>query len=200
MVVTAIAAIWMAWSLLGEARYAFRSSQPVDIGVLSGPSGPPKVENTYVQASGILDTNGAIHYSRAGEGDSFRLSPVVGNPRVWVEIRVPEAVGGPHFLPPTSFVGRLVRFQNAGVRHAGLRKAVLAQTGVIVPEDAWLVIDGVITPRFPVGPCATLLLRGLRGVERRRRSTGIGPRASVEEVMSEFCDAAISPFATLQLT
>jgi hypothetical protein len=133
MLLTAFAAVWMGISLLGEARYAVTPGQPTDVGDLA---------NHYVHASGLLGTGGAIRYGRAAEGDSFRLAPVMGNPHVWVEIRVPEGFEGPRFVPPTSFAGRLVPFRDAGIRHVGRIEAVREQSGVVVPPDAWLLIDG----------------------------------------------------------
>jgi hypothetical protein len=142
MLLTALAAVWMAASLLGEARYALTPGQPVDLGEL-GPLRPAAdLANRYVHASGLLGTAGAIRYGRAAEGDSFRLAPVAGNANVWVEIRVPEGFEGPRFVPPTQFAGRLVPFQKAGVRHVGLANAVREQSEVRIPEGAWLLIDG----------------------------------------------------------
>ncbi len=94
----------------------------------------------------MLGSSGAIRYARPLEGDSFRLQPVAGNRRLWVEIRVPEGMEGPRFVPPSSFAGRLVPFDQAGIRHAGLRRSVLQETGVQVPSDAWLLVDGA-SPR-----------------------------------------------------
>jgi hypothetical protein len=151
MALTAAAAVWMALALLGEARYALAPGQPFDVGDLtslrldegSRPQAPgADLANHYVSGTGLLGTRGAIRYGRAAEGDSFRLAPVAGNPGLWVEIRVPEGFEGPRFVPPTTFAGRLVPFQKAGVRHVGLIKAVHDQTEVTVPEGAWLLIDG----------------------------------------------------------
>jgi hypothetical protein len=149
MVLTALAAVWMTIALLAEVRYALTPGQPVDVGDLTSlrfahdaRDAGSSLSNRYVRASGLLGTLGAIRYGRAAEGDSFRLAPVVGNPELWVEIRVPEGFEGPRFVPPTTFAGRLVPFRKAGVRHVGLVKAVRAQTEMIVPDDAWLLIDG----------------------------------------------------------
>jgi hypothetical protein len=142
MLLTALAAAWMAVSLLAEARYALTPGRPVDIGDLAAVHPGADLGNRYVQATGLLGTAGAIRYGRAAEGDSFRIAPVAGNSNIWVEIRVPEGFEGPRFVPPTSFAGRLVPFRNAGVRHVGLVNAVRDQTEVRVPDDAWLLIDG----------------------------------------------------------
>ena len=142
MVLTAIAAAWIAFALRGEARYALSSGRPVDLGDLATLRPGDDLANRYVRGTGLLGTAGAIRYGRAAEGDSFRLAPVAGASNVWVEIRVPEGFEGPRFVPPTSFAGRLVPFRRAGVRHVGLAAAVKEQTGVVVPEDAWLLVDG----------------------------------------------------------
>ncbi|WP_437733770.1 hypothetical protein [Sorangium sp. So ce1335] len=142
MAVTAIAALWMAIALLGEARYALSPGRPVDVGELAPLRPAADLENRYVRAAGLLGTRGAIRYGRAAEGDSFRLAPVAGNPGLWVEIRVPEGFEGPRFVPPSAFAGRLVPFRSAGIRHARLAAEVEEQTGTAVTDDAWLLIDG----------------------------------------------------------
>jgi hypothetical protein len=142
MLLTALAAAWMAISLMGEARYALTPGQPLEVGDLALLHPGADVANRYVRAAGLMGTTGAIRYGRAAEGDSFRLAPVAGNPKVWVELRVPEGFEGPRFVPPTSFAGRLVPFNHSGVRHVGLLKTVHDRTEVTVPDDAWLLIDG----------------------------------------------------------
>ena len=142
MLFTAAAAVWMAIALLGEAKYALSPGQPADVGDLTSLRPTADLANRYVRAGGLLGTTGAIRYGRAAEGDSFRLAPVAGNPNVWVEIRVPEGFEGPRFVPPTSFAGRLVPFEKAGVRHAGLLKVAREETKSPVPDGAWLLIDG----------------------------------------------------------
>jgi len=142
MVLTAAAALWMGVALLGEARYAVSSGHPSDVGDLTSFQPESGIGNSYARGAGLLGTAGAIRYGRAAEGDSFRLAPIAGNPKLWVEIRVPEGFEGPRYVPPTAFAGRLVPFRRAGVRHAGLLDAVRSQTKVEVPDDAWLLVDG----------------------------------------------------------
>lgn len=141
MLLTSVAAGLLAWSLRGEARYAASSGLPRDLGDLSRAALEPSVANTYVRGSSLLGTQGAIRYGRAAEGDTFRLAPVVGNDKLWVEIRVPEGFEGPRFIPPTQFAGRLVPFSEAGLRHASLRGAVADKTQTRIPEDAWILVD-----------------------------------------------------------
>lgn len=143
MAITAIAAGLLAWSLRSEARYAIASSAPKDLGDLVGFDAGSAQPNTYVTGSSkLLGTKGAIKYGRPAESDSFRLAPVAGNDKLWVEIRVPEGFEGPRFIPPTTFAGRLVPFSEAGLRHSGLPETVRQKGGGNVPADAWILIDG----------------------------------------------------------
>jgi hypothetical protein len=132
--------------LLGEARYALTPGQLTDVSDLATLSPGRDLENRYVRATGMLGTAGAIRYGRAAEGDSFRLAPIAGNNKIWVEIRVPEGFEGPRFVPPTNFAGRLVPFKQAGIRHMRLPESVGGQTDKQVPDDAWILIDGT-SPR-----------------------------------------------------
>ena len=142
MVLVALASAWLLWLLRGEMGYAFSPSSPLELGDLVQATPSAEQANRYVRTSGLLAATRTIRYERPMEGDSFRLAPIAGNPKVWVEIRVPEGMEGPKFAPPTSFVGRLVPFHEVGIRHRGL-EASLARAGAgAVPEGAWLLIDG----------------------------------------------------------
>jgi len=187
MLMTAVASLVMAYMLRGEARYAVAVGQPADVGELSKLQVGENMKNQYVRAPGLLGTRGAIRYGRAAEGDSFRLAPVAGNAKLWVEIRVPEGFEGPRFVPPSSFAGRLVPFDQAGIRHVGLQRAVDRHTDVSVPPDAWVLLDGT-SPRASRWALALALLFlgfagwNLLGVARLLgRASGAGPSGRVRE-------------------
>ncbi len=146
MLITGLASIAMCFALRGEVSYAFSRAVPVDIGDLSTVQLGGIQPGSYVEAHGLLGTTGAIRYSRPLEGDSFRLQPVAGNPKIWVEIRIPEGLEGPRFVPPTDFAGRLVPFHEAGLRHAGLGRSVRDQGAAELSPEAWLLVDGA-SPR-----------------------------------------------------
>lgn len=146
MVLTTIAALLLAWSLRGEAKYATSEGQPMELGDLATFDATAAIDNRYARGTATLGTTGAIRYGRAAEGDTFRLAPVAGSDKLWVEIRVPEGFEGPRFIPPNAFAGRLVRMSNAGVRQWMLRSDVTDKTGVTIPDDAWLLIDST-SPR-----------------------------------------------------
>lgn len=142
MTLTALAALAMAYALRGEARYALESGPPAELDELAQLHLRPELANTWVHGNALLGTSGAIRYGRPLESDTFRLAPVAGNRHLWVEIRVPPGMEGPRFVPPTSFVGRLVPFDRAGLRYASLPEAVGGAGGSQVPAGSWLLIDG----------------------------------------------------------
>lgn len=142
MITTALAASLMCWALRGEVSYAFARPVPVEVGDLSSFRPETLPASTYVEAKALLGTTGAIRYARPLEGDSYRLHPVAGNDRIWVEVRVPEGMEGPRFVPPTSFAGRLSPLKSSGIRHSGIAGSVSKQTDVEIRPDAWILSDG----------------------------------------------------------
>jgi hypothetical protein len=179
MSVTAIASVAMAMLLSSEARYALSAGQPIELADLTNLSPNAEHQNRYVRGHALLATAGAVKYGRPAEGDSFRLAPIAANPKVWVEIRVPEGFEGPRFVPPSTFAGRLVPLHQAGIRHAGLGGSV-AETGAAVPADAWILVDGDSprASRWAVALVALLIgfagwnLLGIARIVRRVRDDG----------------------------
>jgi hypothetical protein len=49
-----------------------------------------------------------------------------------------------HFVPPTSFVGRLAPISSLGIRYSALHDAVIEAgwPNGQLPDDAWILIDG----------------------------------------------------------
>ena len=142
LALTAIASLSMLVALRGDAAYSFASQTPRDLGDLRVTAADAFEANHFVHAQGMLGAAGAIRYEHPFESDSYRVWPVAGRRDVWVEVRVPAGEENARYVPPTSFAGRLVRFDAAGPRHRGLGESVRSVTGEAVPEGAWLVIDG----------------------------------------------------------
>jgi hypothetical protein len=153
LVVTAGAALLMAFSLFGEVRYSLQGGAPQELGNLVAFDGASAQKNSWVHGEALLSTAGAIRYGRPMEADTYRLAPVAGNDRLWVQVRVPAGLEGPRFVPPTSFVGRLVPMSEAGLRYAGLPEAVANASSSRVPEQAFLLVDGEApsTMRWSIG-------------------------------------------------
>jgi hypothetical protein len=139
---TALASILMVGMLARDAAYAFAAPQVADLGDLRTAAPSALTMNEYARGTGMLGGAGAIRFERSLESDTFRLAPVAGRGDVWVELRVPAGVEPDRFVPPTSFAGRVVRFDASGPRHRGLAASVKELTGEVVPEGAWLLVDG----------------------------------------------------------
>jgi hypothetical protein len=138
----AAGSIWLALSVLPDVVYALRGGEPVGLGELGTKTPDPKLANRWVQGAGELSVTRAIRYERPLERDTYRLAALAANPRVWVQVRVPANEEGPRFVPPASFVGRLMPVSDLGLRQKGLREAV-AEAGLEPPkDDAWLLVDG----------------------------------------------------------
>lgn len=153
MTVTAVLALGMVWAIRGEASYALHKGSPTSLGNLSELEPRPELANTWVQGEALLSSTRAVRYSRPLEQGGYRLAPIAGNDRVWVQVRVPDGMEGPRFVPPTSFVGRLIPFSQASIRHAGLTEAAARASAGKLPENAWLLIDGEAptTTRWALG-------------------------------------------------
>jgi hypothetical protein len=138
----AVSSIALAVAVLPDVVYSLRGGAPVGLGELGTKGLDRGLANRWVQGQGQLSVTKAIRYKRPLERDSYRLAALEGNPRIWVEVRVPEHEEGPRFVPPASFVGRLVPVSELGLRQRGLRDAV-GEAGIEPPnDDAWLLLDG----------------------------------------------------------
>jgi hypothetical protein len=141
---TAIASAAMIVGLIDDVAYAFGGRKPSEVGALASLQLQAKQRNSWVRGDGELERIGGIRFERPLESDSFRLAPLQGNPRVWIQIRVPEGYENEYFVAPTTFSGRLVPQSALGIRYSTLAIAPQAagwKSGHL-PQDAWLLIDG----------------------------------------------------------
>jgi hypothetical protein len=142
LVIVAITASAMAYSLRGEAAYALAPGEEADVGDLYTADATKLADNGFVRAHGALGGALAVRFERPFEGDTYRVSPVMGRRDLWVEVRVPSGAEGARYVPPTAFSGRLVRWDSSGLRYRGLARAVESLTGEAIPSDARLLVDG----------------------------------------------------------
>jgi len=142
MAVTAFLALTMTVALAGDVHFAFASAVPDDVGDMMHFVPDASMKNRFVRGTGMLSAASAIRYDRPMERDSFRLAPLAGNDNIWVEMRIPEGTSGAQFVPPATFVGRLLPMQSAAFRYRGLGRSVHEVTGTAVQENAWVLVDG----------------------------------------------------------
>jgi hypothetical protein len=162
MSVTLLGSLGLLLALRGELLFSLSGKPPRSVGELSAFKPQARDENSWVQGEGELEVQGAIAYRRPLEDDSYRLSRVSGTSKLWVQVRVPRDDDDPdhkRFVPPTSFVGRLVAARHGGVRLSQLGGAIADAGRPPLPADAWLLIDGEApaTTRWTLGVALLLL-------------------------------------------
>lgn len=134
-------ALTLMISLRTEVTYALMDGQPLKLGELGQFSPELKHANRWVQGRAELSV-AAAGYKRPLDPDRFRLAPVVGNPKLWVELREPAGSREEYFIAPSSFVGRLVPLSNPGLAYADLSTALAKSGQPTPPADAWVLSDG----------------------------------------------------------
>lgn len=137
LAITAAASLAMCAALARDAAFAFASNHAAELGDLNRAPAGAFAENALVRGEGLVGAAGGIRYERPFESDSYRLVPLAGRSDLWVELRIPAGQESGRWVPPSSFEGRLVRFDRAGLRHRGLGGVADA-----VPGGAWLLVDG----------------------------------------------------------
>lgn len=145
MTLTLLGSLGMLTALRGELSFSLRAGAPRGVGELSGFTPQSDDANSWVRGEGELEAQGAIAYRRPLEADSFRLSRVRGSDSLWVQVRVPRDDDDPQhkrFVPPSSFVGRLVPLEQGGLRLSQLPSAVAESGHPALPPSTWLLIDG----------------------------------------------------------
>jgi len=139
---TALVCTAMAVSLSSDAAFAFAQPIARNLGELATAPAEALEGAGFVRGHGLVGAGGAIRYERPLQSDTFRAVPVAGRPDVWIELRLPAGAESGRYVPPAEFQGRLVRLDEAGPRHRGLRSAIEATTGQKLPAKAWLLVDG----------------------------------------------------------
>jgi hypothetical protein len=142
LALTVVVSCAMSLGLRGDLAYALSPEAAMDVGDLREVKVDATLDNHFVHARGALGAVGAIRFERPFEADTYRISPVAGRRDLWVEVRVPAGEEGGRYVPPNTFGGRWVAFDEAGPRHRGLASAIESATGEAVPPGARVLVDG----------------------------------------------------------
>jgi len=142
LAVVAAASLAMVGALSRDAAYSLASPTPIELGDLQTAAAASFGANSFVQGEARLGGVGALRYEHPFESDTYRLAPVAGRNDVWVEIRVPAGEESARYVPGTKFEGRLIPFEQGGLRHRGIADSVQSLTNQAVPQNAWLLVDG----------------------------------------------------------
>jgi hypothetical protein len=162
LAITAACSLWVGHQLQPQVVYALQSfagQRPMDLRELGGNHGD-WIVNGWVRASGHLlpDTLG---FRRPFEDDSFILARFASEPRIWVELRVPERYASSGYVPPESFVGRLAPLDGAGLGHVALRRFLRAHGEA--GGDVWLLVDGETPASLRWALAVVVMLFGFAG-------------------------------------
>jgi hypothetical protein len=116
-----------------------------------------------VRGQGLLDERAAIGYRTAFEPGTFELAPVVGNPKIWVEMRRGDAETA-NVPPPTTFVGRLVPLNSTLLLLR--RRMPPALSATAGSAEIWVLVDGAAPAslRWTIGLFALLVAFALYNV------------------------------------
>jgi hypothetical protein len=152
---TFVLSLLLAGGLRSPAAFATWSGPPRELGSLTHVQLGPASENTWAHGAGVVGDR-AVEYRRPLDRDRYRLAPLEGNRRLWVELRVPGEIDPSRYVPPNSFVGRLVPLARVGLQHEALETAIESALGGPAPKDAWVLFDGEApaTNRWAVGLAA----------------------------------------------
>lgn len=158
LMATAVSSLALAWALREPVRFAVRRGPPRELGELATLRLREDLANTWAHVAGPLGTF-AAEYRRPLDPDTYRLVPAAEAPNVWIELRIPSSVESEHYVPPNSFVGRLVPLDRVGPQRAMLTDAVASAFGRPLPANTWVLLDGEApsTSRWAVGFVALLI-------------------------------------------
>ncbi len=142
----AVLALLMIALLLPDVRFGLATSGARSLGDLR--TATITTTNEVVEGHAFLGAAHAVRFERPMESDTFQLMPVAGRDDLFVELRVPEGTPRGRFVPPASFVGRLTKLDEGGLRHRGLRQAMERSMGHAVPANAYLLVDQELPTRL----------------------------------------------------
>lgn len=136
MALTVSGALLLAIALRPQLGYALRAGTENELGNLESATLSDALSNSFVHGTGVLDAR-AVAYQRPLVPGEYRLVPLVNSDRIWVEVQVPASLDPERFIPPSSFVGRLVRLSEAGLGYESLTELANGPS-----PDAWVLLDG----------------------------------------------------------
>lgn len=142
MVTVMLLSVGLMFRFGGDFRYFWLASRaPTDLGRADRVSVGDLEDDTYVTLEAMPLASQAVRFRRLAREGMFRIYPLAGQPKIFVE----------RFTPDTSrtareehgtYTGRLIRFAEAGGSYRSVRGYLEQQLGAPVGDDAWLLVDG----------------------------------------------------------
>ena len=143
MVTVMLLSIGLGVMYLGDLRYfALGNRVPRELGAADELSVGTLAENEYVTIDGMPLASRAVRFRRLGHAGIYRVYPIAGQARVFVERFTPEGTPTGRAKAQGQYTGRMVRMSRAGAAYKSVRRYLEQQMGTPVPADAWLLVDG----------------------------------------------------------
>jgi len=158
MVTVVLLSLGLMFRFRGDLDY-FRSAStaPRDLGRADHVSVGSLNDNEYVRLEAMPMASRAVRFRRLARDGTFRIYPLAGQPKIFVERFTPEGSATARQQHGV-YAGRMIHFAQAGGSYRSVQAYLEQQLGAPVDDDAWLLIDGE-TPgeRYWIVPLYVLL-------------------------------------------
>lgn len=153
MVAVLVLSILFLWWVRLEVAYFFKPSTPVQLGDAMELNLENLPENAYVTVEAWPNPTRAVKYTQRLRGGLFRMFPVVGQKKLFIQTHIPEdksteTEDSSSLELGSTYTGRLVRFGSigSGVTRSGYQKVRMffrERLFIEITDDCWLVMDGM---------------------------------------------------------
>jgi hypothetical protein len=170
----------LAFALRHDLRFALSSRTPIDLPATPTTAQLEGAAHRLVDIRGVPGGVGAVDYRRPIGNGLYRLAPLVDQPNVYVELRLPDGIDPTRYIPPTSLHGRLVPMDEGGARFSSARALIQSSTGRPAPAQTFILEEGaqpsLASPGAVIAMLALLLCIGQVAMMVRPRKSAAGPR------------------------
>lgn len=145
LVIVGLAALLVTGLLYPAARFSLENGPPRDLGRLSEAN--LTSAGAWVRGTG-RPSQEALAFRRTGHPGNFRLTRLEDRPNLWIVLPVPQGAVSPSrgepltnetYVPPSTFVGRLVPLDEAGAMFAPIVSMIGESSA---SEDGFLLVEG----------------------------------------------------------
>lgn len=142
LAILAFASISLLFGLIPDLKYALsQTAHPTELpSETAGQNSAAQLSNRWVRFTGGLNADG-VSYGKPLESSRFFLLPSVKIADLWVELRVAKG-DEDYYLPPSQIEGRLLAWQDLGLRKWAYQDAISHLPSGTSPP-AFVLLQGV---------------------------------------------------------
>ena len=142
MVTVMLLSLGMMVRMRGDLEYFWLADRaPRDLGRADRVSVGTLVENEFVTLEGMPLAARAVRFQRLGRDGTYRVYPLAGQPKVFVERYTPAGRSTAR-EEHGRYSGRMIRFRHAAASTRSVQSYLERDLGMPVSDDAWLLVDG----------------------------------------------------------